>query len=69
MQSLQRQLIDAEPWLLFQNTQVLCPAFTVRDFSSRGPDPVFWPLWALHAHGVHTCRQSTHTHKIKINKP
>lgn len=33
-------------------------------FSSRVPDVLFWPPWALHAHGVHTFKQNAYAHKI-----
>lgn len=37
-------------------------------FSSQGSATLFWPLWALHARGTHTCLTAhTHTHNIKIN--
>ena len=29
--------------------------------SSKGPE-VFWPLWALHAHGAQTCMQAINTY-------
>lgn len=33
------------------------------------PNTVYWPLWALHMHAfICICRQSTHAHKIKMNK-
>ena len=35
------------------------------DSSPRGSNALFWPLGTSHAYGRHTCRQITHTHKIK----
>lgn len=35
--------------------------------SSRRSDALFWPVKALHARGLHTLRQNTHTHEIETH--
>ena len=40
------------------------------NYSSRGSNTLFWPLWALHTYVVqrYTCRHNTHHIHIKIVK-
>lgn len=38
------------------------------DFSSRGPNALFWPPEELHVCDALGCRQDVHANKIKVNK-
>jgi hypothetical protein len=41
---------------------------TICNPSTKERSTLFWPLWALHVHGIETyIRVYTHIHKIKIN--
>lgn len=47
---------------------ILSTDATLCNISCRGSDALLWPLWALHAYALHSCRQNIHPHNIKINK-
>ena len=56
---IERWLGSQEHWLFFRKTQKQFPAptwqcTTICNSSSRGSGALFWPPWALQAHGAHT---------------
>lgn len=57
---------DIAQWL--QRTKVWFPASTGWLTAGYKPSSFVWPLWALQTYNAHTCKQSTNTHQVEIEK-